>query len=519
MELQDYIHLVRKRWRVIVATTLAALLAALALTLLTPKVYQSTAQLFVSTSSVTSAADLAAGNTFTQNQVKTYADIVTTPAVLDPAIQQLGLQTDAPTLAKSVNASVPIDTVLINIAAQSEDSAMAPRIADAVASQTAKTVPDLETVSSRRGSPVKVSVVMQAGPPEQVAPRPLRNLALSLILGLLIGFGLALLRDRVDTTVKSERDVKDVTDATVIGGIPFDTSASATPLIIQADPHSLRAEAFRVVRTNLQFVDVSGHPRVFAISSSLPGEGKTTTAANLALTMAAQGSSVCVIEGDLRRAKLSEYMGMESGVGLTSVLIGEAQLADVLQPLADTTTTLLAAGPVPPNPSELLGSPAMQTLLAELRSMFDYVIIDTPPLLPVTDAAVVSKLVDGMVLTVGAGIVRREHLTRSLEILDTVEARLLGILVNRVPTTGHDAYTYGYGYAYYGHERDEVASSGRPWWQRRPRVPARLRESLSRSRSPRHAVTAKRADSANHPVVAGAAQADPDPSQDQTVRL
>lgn len=478
MELQDYIRLVRKRWRIITGATIAAVLAAVALTVLTPKVYESTAQLFVSTSTVTTASDLAAGNTFTQNQVKTYADIVTTPAVLDPAIQQLGLRTDAPTLAKSVNATVPVDTVLINIAAKSADSAMAPRIADAVAAQTAKTVPSLETVSQRRGSPVKVSVVMQAGPPEQVAPRPARNVALGLVLGLLLGLGAALLRDRFDTTIKSERDVKDVTDATILGGIPFDPDAPVTPLIIQADSHSLRAEAFRVVRTNLQFVDAASHPRVFAISSSLPGEGKTTTAANLALTMAAQGSTVCVIEGDLRRSKLSEYMGMESGVGLTSVLIGEAELSDVLQPVGDSRATLLAAGPVPPNPSELLGSPAMQTLLTELRSMFDYVIIDTPPLLPVTDAAVISKLVDGVVVTVGAGIVRREHLARSLEILDTVEARLLGILVNRVPTTGHDAYSYGYGYSYDSHERGDRAMTARPWWQR-SRIPMRARRNRS----------------------------------------
>lgn len=448
MELQDYVRVIRKRWRIIVATIVLALAAAAAYTFLTPAVYQSTAQLFVSTSSVGSASDLAAGNTFTQNQVKTYADLVTTPRILDPVIAKLSLQTNATDLGKSVTATVPVDTVLINIAAKDGDPARAAAIANAVSEQTAKAIPELETVSRTRGSPVKVSVVMNASAWELVAPRPARNLGLGFVLGCLLALGLALLRDRYDTSVKSERDVKELTDTTVIGSIPFDSAGGATPLIVQSDPHGLRAEAFRAVRTNLQFVDVTDHPRVFAVTSSIPAEGKTTTAANLAFTMAAQGSTVCLLEGDLRRAKLSDYLGMESGVGLTSVLIGDAALDDVLQPVGESGVTLLGVGPVPPNPSELLGSPAMLTVVDQLRQRFQYVIIDTPPLLPVTDAAVISRMVDGAVLVVGASVVRREHLLRSLEILDTVGARTLGIIVNRVPTSGSDAISYAYSYAY-----------------------------------------------------------------------
>ncbi len=448
MELQDYVRVIRKRWRVIMATIVLALAAAAGYTLLTPPVYQSTAQLFVSTSSAASPADLAAGKTFTQSQVKTYADLVTTPRVLDPVIARLSLPRTATELGRVVDATVPAETVLINISARSGDAQQAPAIANAVAEQTAKTIPELETVSRTSGSPVKVSVVMSAGPAERIAPRPLRTALLGLALGCVLGLGLGLLRDRYDTTLKSENDVKEITDSTVIGSIPYDATANSSPLIIQSGPHAIRAEAFRVVRTNLQFVDVTNHPRVFAVTSSVPGEGKTTTAANLAFTMAAQGARVCVAEGDLRRAKLSEYLGMESGVGLTSVLIGEADLDDVLQPLGESGVVLLGAGPVPPNPSELLGSPAMQELVAQLRRRFDYVVIDTPPLLPVTDAAVVSKLVDGAVLVVGASVVRREHVLRSLEILGTVGARTLGLIVNRAPTGGRDAYSYAYGYSH-----------------------------------------------------------------------
>lgn len=479
MELQDYIRIIRKRWRVIVAATIVALVAAGVLTWLTPRQYQSTAQLFVSTGSGQDTSELAAGSTFTQKQVKTYADLVSTPRVLEPVIRKQALGTTPVALAKSVNATVPVDTVLINVAVTDLDPARSAQIAGAIASELTRLVPDLETVGSTQ-SPVKLSVVAPPQEGVQVRPQPVRNVGLGLVLGLLLGLGLALLRDRLDTTVKRERDVQEITDATVIGGIHYDKDAPAHPLIIQSDPHSPRSEAFRSVRTNLQFIDVSNPPRAFALTSSLPGEGKTTTATNLALTMAAGGSTVCVVEGDLRRARLLEYMGLESGVGLTNVLIGEVELDDVLQPFADTSVTVLGAGPVPPNPSELLGSQKMREVLDTLREKFDYVIIDTPPLLPVTDAAVVSTLVDGAVVVVGAGLIRKESVARALDILDTVGARNLGLLLNRLPAKDHGRYAY-YGYYSDEHAPTSNAKAGLPWRKEAKRPRRRKRDRASTS--------------------------------------
>ena len=182
---------------------------------------------------------------------------------------------------------------------------------------------------------------------------------------------------------------------------------------MQSDPHGPRAEAFRALRTNLQFIDAATHPRSMTFTSSLPGEGKTTTTANLAISMAAAGSRVCVVEGDLRRPRMLQYMGMEGSVGLTNVLIGQADLADVLQPFGNANIQVLGAGQIPPNPSELLGSEAMSRTVRELEDMFDYVIIDAPPLLPVTDAAVLSTITGGVVVVVGCDIVHKEQLTRA----------------------------------------------------------------------------------------------------------
>ncbi|MEP7159466.1 MAG: polysaccharide biosynthesis tyrosine autokinase [Dermatophilaceae bacterium] len=462
MELQDYIRVVRKRWRIIAGATVLALLAAGVLAWLTPKEYQSRSQLFVSMSSATSTAELAAGRNFTASQVKTYADLVTTPSVLDPVIERLALPSTSAALADQIKATVPVDTVLIDIAVTNQRPADSQAIANEVARQLTTAVPDLETIEGSKSTPVKVTVVSPALPGEQVVPRPTRNLALGLVLGLLLGLGVALLRDRLDTSIKNEGDVKEVTDQTVIGGVFFDEDAAVNPLIIQADIGGRMAEAFRSVRTNLQFIDVSNPPRTLAVTSSLPGEGKSTTAANLALTIAAGGASVCVVEGDLRRARLLEYMGLEGAVGLTNVLIGELELDDVLQPFADTNVTVLGAGPTPPNPSELLGSAGMRGLIDELRDRFDYVIIDTPPLLPVTDAAVISKMVDGAIMVVGAGLVAREHLARSIGILDTVDARLLGLIINRLPTERKDRYTYHGGY--YGDGAESSAVGARDRW-------------------------------------------------------
>ena len=448
MELKDYIRIIRKRWRIIIAAMLVVLAGAALATALSPKVYEAQTQLFVSTSGGNDTSALLQGSSFTQQRVKSYADIITTPKVLDPVIAELRLGTTADKLAKHITATVPLDTVLIQVAVTDGSPRQAAAVADAVGKQFTLAIADLEAISARTPSPVKISIVSTPTvPTAPISPKPTRNLALGLVLGLLLGLGLALLRDLLDTTIKGEKDCAEVTDATVIGGIAFDADAPKRPLIVQADPHSPRAEAFRTLRTNLQFVDAANHPRSIVFTSSLPSEGKTTTAANLAITMAASGARVCVVEGDLRRPKLLEYMGLDGSVGLTNVLIGQADLSDSLQRFSDGGLFVLGAGPVPPNPSELLGSASMEKTLRELESRFDMVIIDAPPLLPVTDAAVLSTIAGGTVVVVGVGLVDRDHLRRSLQSLEAVNGRVLGLVVNRVPTKGADAYYYSRGYA------------------------------------------------------------------------
>ncbi|MDF2145439.1 polysaccharide biosynthesis tyrosine autokinase [Knoellia sp. p5-6-4] len=470
MDLHDYLRVVRKRWRTIVAVTLALVAVAALVTLWSPKVYQAHTQLFVSTSAGDDSSQLLQGSSFTQQRVKSYSDVITTPTVLNPVIDELDLQTDADRLGRQISASVPLDTVLIDVMVNDADPQQAARIADAVGKQFSQTVAELERVSDRSASPVKVSVVRPPSTPSTpVSPKPARNVALGVVLGLMLGLGAALLRDLLDTSIRTERDVKDVTEETVIGGVHFDADSSKRPLIVQADPHGPRAEAFRALRTNLQFIDAATHPRSMTFTSSLPGEGKTTTTVNLAISMAAAGSRVCLVEGDLRRPRMLKYMGLENSVGLTNVLIGQADLDDVLQPFGNSHIQVLGAGQIPPNPSELLGSEAMSRTVRELEAKFDYVIIDAPPLLPVTDAAVLSTITGGTVVIVGCDIVHKEQLTRGLEALRAVGGNVLGLVVNRIPTKGADAESYYYreGYA--------------------PQLPAQSRKERSKDRRGEHA--------------------------------
>ena len=445
MDLRDYALVLRKHWQLITACTLLAVgVAAIATFLTTPK-YQASAQLFVSTSSSGNVGDLAQGSSFTQQRVKSYADIINSPRVTAAVIRELGLPETPRALGDQISASAPLDTVLIDVDVKDADPKRAARIANAVSRQFTLLVTELETPGGSKVSPVKVSVVKEATAPQApISPRPKLNLALGLLVGLAIGVGAAVLRDVLDTSVKSAEDLQSAANLSPLGIIGFDSRAAKRPLIVQDDPQSSRAEAFRQLRTNLQFIDVDHSPRSLVITSSVQAEGKSTTAANLAISLAQAGVSVLLVEADLRRPRLAGYLGLEGAVGMTDVLIGQAVLEDVLQPWGHTgLLTVLPSGHVPPNPSELLGSGQMTTLLRDLEQRATLVLLDAPPLLPVTDAAVLSRVASGTVMVVRANKTKREQVARAMAALEAVDARVYGAILTMASTKGPDAYYYG----------------------------------------------------------------------------
>jgi len=333
------------------------------------------------------------------------------------------------------------------------DPAEAANIANAVTASFRKQASELTKPAEGEQSPVQVTILTPADVPnEPVSPNVRLNLVLGLLLGLALGLAVALLIEVFDTRIRTETHVRQLSDAPILGGIAFDKQAPKRPLIVQAEPNSPRAEAFRSLRTNLQFLDVEGGPRSFVVTSSVEAEGKSTTTANLAIVLAQSGARVLVIDGDLRSPSVADLFGIEGGVGLSDVLIGRVRLQDAVQVWGLKNLALLPAGTVPPNPSELLGSQAMVSLLRHVEKEFDVVLIDGPPLLPVTDSAILAKQVRGALVVVAAGRTHRGQLGGALDSLGHVGAHVGGLVLTMLPTKGPDAYGYGrYGYGAYGY--------------------------------------------------------------------
>jgi len=430
--------------------TLLGFGAALLYSVLITPTYTATAQVFVSVRGTDTVNELVQGTTFTTRAVRTYTQLVGSPRVLDPVINELGMTTDSVELARRVRATSPLDTVLINVSADDASPVWAAAIADSTARSLANVVTELETPAGGGESPVQISTVREAlVPTSPSSPNIPLNAALGLLVGLALGVGWAILREVLNTKVRGVPDVEALTDAPIIGAIAYEPEAVGRPIIIHESPHSPRSEAYRRLRTNVQFLNVDsgdGPANAILITSSLAGEGKTSTTINLAITMAAAGQKVVVVDADLRRPSVAKYLGIEGSVGLTTVLIGRASVEDVLQTWGNGNLSVIAAGQVPPNPSELLGSARMSELITHLSETFDVVLIDCAPLLPVTDAAILARLVGGAVLVVGANTINRHEVEGSLESLEAVGTKAHGIVVNRAPQISSG---YHGGYSYY----------------------------------------------------------------------
>lgn len=470
MELRDYLHILHRNWILIIAITLVGLLGGGLVSFLTKPVYTAETQLFVATQSSGSVQDLQTGNSFIQARISSYVKTATTPTVLQPVIDTLGLQETPQQLATKITASSDLKTVLITLSVDDESPVQAAAIAQGLATSLIKTVDELETPKNGGVSPVRVSVVTPSiAPVAPSVPRTKVNIALGLVVGLALGVGAALLRASLDTRVRSERDLNQITQAPVLGGIAFDPDASKDPLVNASSTKSQRAESFRQLRTNLQFAHVSHKSKTVLVTSSLPGEGKSTTATNLAIAIAESGQSVALVDADLRRPMVATYLGLEGHAGLTTALIGQADVQDLMQPWGENELHVLTSGRIPPNPSELLGSVEMKQLILRLEQAFDSVVIDAAPLLPVTDAAVLAQQVGGVVLVVGCHTAKRPQVEKAITTLQLVDADVLGVVLNRLPTKGPDAYSY----SYYGYAAN-VESTPQP--VRRSRVAAPIAE-------------------------------------------
>jgi capsular exopolysaccharide synthesis family protein len=472
MDLRDYLRAIRKRWWLVVGAVVVAAGVAASVTLLTPPQYAASVTFFVSTRG-TEITQALQGGQFAQARVKSYVDVLTSNRLAQAVVAAGPAGITADEVQSGISAQVVPDTVLVEATVTDGNQARALAIAQTLAVQFPTLIGKLETPPGSKTSTVGVQIIAEprlADAP--VSPQPVRNLGLGVAFGLIVGVGVAALRESLDSTIRSPEALTKATASPMLSAIPYDSTAVKDPLITEGSAQSTRAEAMRQLRTNLQFVNVDRPLRSVVVSSAVPGEGKSTTACNLAIAFAEAGKRVMLIDADLRRPRIAEYMGVEGAVGLTNVLAGQAHLRDVVQPWGDSGLWLLPSGYIPPNPSELLGSGNMADLLTSLGVSFDLIIIDTPPLLPVTDAAVMATVADGCLLVTRHAKTTVTQAATAGAALTAVGAKLHGCILNMSPAKRASQY------AYYSYDSVKAVTSGEIPRPTRPvTAPMRIRES------------------------------------------
>lgn len=451
MDATHYLRIARQQWLLIVVCAVAGSVAGALIAFTQAPTYAAHAQLFVSTSGAGNDVSQAyEGGLFSQQRVKSYAEIVDSPDVARAVIERLDVPYAASKLRSQIRASVPEDTVLINYVVNDTSAERARELSDAVGIEFARLVNRLETPQGKEHSPVKVSVTKRADlPTAPVSPRPALDIGLGLLVGLGIGVAGAALRESLDNSVGTKHDAGALTGSPVLAAIGEDSEADTDPLAMCGDGFSVRAEAYRQLRTNIRFLNVDKRPRSLLVTSSVAEEGKTITATNLAIALAEAGEHVVLVDADLRRPTVSELLGLPYGAGLTNVLLGDVELGNALQLWrSDLRLDVLTSGAIPPNPSELVGSQRMANVLAALTEAADVVVVDSPPLLPVTDAAVLAQLSGGAILVTRFGSTRVEQLRAAAAALRNVDAPILGVVLSRVPRRATAGGYHSYGYAY-----------------------------------------------------------------------
>ena len=393
-------------------------------------------------------------------------------------IRQLDLKTTPQVLVEQITASVPLDTVTLRVTAHASTPKQAQALANAWIRALAAEVHKLESgemLTDAAGTPVSANdgattAALVPGdsavlPDSPASPNLKLNMVLGALLGIALGMAWALLRTSLDKRIRSAEVVERMYDLSVIGTLPVDESLAAGDRSViatssaRADNEHLRfAEALRELRTNIQFLHVDHPPKIIVLTSPLPGDGKSTVAANLALAIAESGKRVVLLDADLRRPTVAKTFGLPPTSGLTDVLVGNARIGEVLQQSAlHRNLYLLPAGTVPPNPSELVGTHVMHELLQTL-SEHAIVLVDAPPLLPVTDGAILAHQSDGAIVVVRAGRTHVDELGKALSNLEKAGATALGAVINRIPIKGSGSAGYGY----YGGDYSYVSTGQLP---------------------------------------------------------
>jgi capsular exopolysaccharide synthesis family protein len=433
---RDFIGILRMRWMIVVGCVLLVVAGMAVMDLRTTPVYQAHARIFLASSGT--------GYALRDTDLQTYVELLGSPVVQDPLRTQLGLP---PNASIDVSGSVTQNSPIMDITARATSAKLAADIANGVGPRLAAIGGEYAPLLKSQGQTVTAIAITPAVPPGRpISPNLPRDLSLAAVIGLALGLGLMLLRHAADTKLHSESELAAFSDKPVLGRLVKIKDASKNPLPVATEPHGVATEQYRKLFTNLQFVDVATNGRhSFQITSPMPGEGKTITIVNLALAAVTTGANVLIVDCDLRHPSVAKTLGLEGGVGLTTVLLGRARLPHVIQPWGNVPLAVLPAGEIPPNPSQLIASQAMARVFDRLLDAYDLVLVDSPPVNPVTDPILINRLVGGLVMLTSLGQTRKHDLQNALKSLSTAGIEPVGFITNLVNPQSLRRYGYYYG--------------------------------------------------------------------------
>ena len=389
--------------------------------------------------------------------INTYNVIIKSPAILDEVIKEMGLSMTSQELNDKITVSSEQDSQVVNISVRDENAETAAHIANTIASVFQDKITSIMNVDN-------VSILSKAEVsehPSPVSPKPLLNIAIAFAAGLAGSIGLAFLLEHLDNTIKSDEQLESLLDIPALGTVSTIAvsnlkkrgvdilalrknrgSRMRRNVIAMTEPKSLNSEQYRTIRTNIEFASVDRQMKSVMITSACPGEGKSTTAANLAVVFAQQGKKVLLIDADLRKPTVHTAFFLENTVGLTSVLLKKSSMEQAVQASNEKHLDVLTSGPIPPNPAELLSSKWMKELAYEACAAYDMVIFDTPPILAVADAQILGNVADGSVLVISSGKTEKEQAAKAKEALETCKSKLLGAIMNGKKLSKHSEYGY-----------------------------------------------------------------------------
>ncbi|MFK7917838.1 MAG: polysaccharide biosynthesis tyrosine autokinase [Ilumatobacter sp.] len=491
MTLRDYASVVvRRKWIVIAATLIATVIAVVMSALQTP-IYSASSEVLIQPRGQDGLFDDSVTN-LNDRAIQTEIQVLEGQAVRLRVQENLGL--DRPPAEVNVRSIGSTDVISVDVRSANANNAsiLANAYANAyieirreqsveellsASAEVQSAIDDLNTQIDTLADddPSRASLVAQAAnfnstldqlrvdarlrtggatiikdaitPTSPVEPTPARTATLALIVGLLLGLAAAFLIDYLDDKVRDVEDLEALTSRTILAEVPVDPPNGTKPLAITAPDHS-SVESYRGLRTNLQFLALDSKLNVVQLTSSLAGEGKTTTATNLAVVLARAGHRVALVDADLRRPRVHEVFQLNASPGLTDMLLGSApkEVVNVVDVGQDHKISVYTAGAVPSNPSEMLSGRRMNRLLTQMGNHYDFVVVDSAPILPVSDSVAVAGFVDAVIVVAHADRVTKGNVTETLERLDRVSAPVIGLVLNQTRGSKVDDYSYG-GYA------------------------------------------------------------------------